>query len=281
EANGENNNDGDNNNHSWNHGVEGPTDDPDVSALRRRQRRNLLTTLLLSQGVPMICAGDEWGRTQNGNNNAYCQDNELSWLKWEYDEGERQLLEFTKKLIQFRHEHPVFRRPKFFQGRRIRGSEIKDVMWFNPGGNEMSDEEWSSPFGRCLGMLLSGDTIDVLSFEGEPIRDQTFLLMINAHHETIPFVLPGEEHLEWRLVLDTVAEEGFVQDGARYASGDDFEVEGRATKLLCLTAGAQAKARHESWKKRQVEVPRSERTVTTAKVPARTRKKKATASRDS
>ena len=281
EANGENNNDGDNNNHSWNHGVEGPTDDPDVSALRRRQRRNLLTTLLLSQGVPMICAGDEWGRTQNGNNNAYCQDNELSWLKWEYDEGERQLLEFTKKLIQFRHEHPVFRRPKFFQGRRIRGSEIKDVMWFNPGGNEMSDEEWSSPFGRCLGMLLSGDTIDVLSFEGEPIRDQTFLLLINAHHETIPFVLPGEEHLEWRLVLDTVAEEGFVQDGARYASGDDFEVEGRATKLLCLTAGSQAKARHESWKKRQVEVPGSERTVTTAKVPARPRKKKATASRDS
>nr|MBA2623453.1 glycogen debranching protein GlgX [Chthoniobacterales bacterium] len=281
EANGENNNDGDNNNHSWNHGVEGPTDDPDVSALRRRQRRNLLTTLLLSQGVPMICAGDEWGRTQNGNNNAYCQDNELSWLKWKYDEGGTRLLEFTKKLIQFRHEHPVFRRPKFFQGRRIRGSEIKDVMWFNPGGNEMSDEEWSSPFGRCLGMLLSGDTIDVLSFEGEPIRDQTFLLLINAHHETIPFVLPGEEHLEWRLVLDTVAEEGFVQDGARYASGDDFEVEGRATKLLCLTAGSQAKARHESWKKRQVEVPRSERTVTTAKVPARTRKKKATASRDS
>ncbi|MDQ2659354.1 MAG: glycogen debranching protein GlgX, partial [Verrucomicrobiota bacterium] len=256
QANGEGNNDGDNNNHSWNHGVEGPTDDPAINQLRARQRRNLLTTLLLSQGVPMICAGDEWARTQNGNNNAYCQDNETSWLTWERTEEQDELLEFTKKLIQLRREHPVFRRPKFFQGRRIRGSEIKDVMWFNPGGNEMSDEEWSSPFVRCLGMLLSGDTIDVLSFEGEPIRDQTFLLLINAHHETIPFVLPGEEHLEWRLIMDTVEDSGFVSDDRKFGSGDDFEVEGRAVKLLCLTAGAQARARHESWKKRQVEIPR-------------------------
>ena len=133
-------------------------------------------------------------------------------------------------------------------------------MWFNPGGNEMSDEEWSSPFVRCLAMLLSGDTIDVLSFEGEPIRDQTFLLLINAHHETIPFVLPGEEHLEWRLVIDTADENGFAENGQSYASGDDFEVEGRAMKLLCLTAGSQAKARHESWKKRQVEIPHEEAT---------------------
>src|SRR5215217_2038171 len=214
EANGENNHDGDNNNHSWNHGVEGPTDDPEINELRARQRRNFLTTLLLSQGVPMICAGDERRRTQNGNNNPYCQDNELSWLKWEYTEEEKRLLEFTRKLIQLRRDHPVFRRPKFFQGRRIRGSEIKDVMWFNPGGNEMSEEEWSSPFVRCLGMLLSGDTIDVLSFQGEPIRDQTFLLLINAHYDTIPFVLPGEEHLEWRLVLDTMNEAGFVENGA-------------------------------------------------------------------
>ncbi|MDQ6912958.1 MAG: glycogen debranching protein GlgX, partial [Verrucomicrobiota bacterium] len=124
EANGENNNDGDNNNHSWNHGVEGPTDDPETNALRARQRRNMLVTLLLSQGVPMICAGDEWARTQKGNNNAYCQDNEISWLNWEHSEEQKDLLEFTKKLIQLRREHPVFRRPKFFQGRRIRGSEI-------------------------------------------------------------------------------------------------------------------------------------------------------------
>jgi glycogen operon protein len=257
EANGENNNDGDNNNHSWNHGVEGPTDDPDVTALRARQRRNMLTTLLLSQGVPMLTAGDEWARTQHGNNNAYCQDNEISWLNWEHTEEQNQLFEFSRRLIQLRREHPVFRRPKFFQGRRIRGSEIKDVMWFNPGGNEMSDEEWASPFARCLGMLLSGDTIDVLSFHGEPTRDQTFLLLINAHYEPIPFVLPGEEQLEWRLLIDTVDEDGFIDDGDKFSSGDEVELEGRATKLLRLTAGSQARARHESWKKRQYAPPQA------------------------
>jgi len=258
EANGENNADGENNNHSWNHGVEGATDDAEINGLRARQRRNMLATLLLSQGVPMICAGDEWARTQQGNNNAYCQDNEISWLTWERSEEQEQLRLFTRELIQLRREHPVFRRPKFFQGRRIRGSDIKDVMWFNPGGNEISEEEWASPFVRCLGMLLSGDTIDVLSFEGEPIRDETFLFLINAHYETVPFVLPGEEHLKWRLIMDTVDENGFLDDGEQYASGDDFEVEGRAAKLLRLTAGAQAKARHESWKKREVEVPRNQ-----------------------
>ncbi len=256
EANGENNNDGDNNNHSWNCGEEGPTEDPDIIALRARQRRNLLSTMLLSQGVPMICAGDEWARTQGGNNNAYCQDNEISWLGWEHTEEQSQLFEFTKKLIQLRRDHPVFRRPKFFQGRRIRGSEIKDVMWFNPGGNEMSDEEWGSPFVRCLGMMLSGDTIDVFNFHGEPIRDATFLLLINAHYEPIPFSLPGEEALEWKLVIDTVDEDGFVENDETYRSGDDLEVEGRTVKLLQLTAGSQAKARHESWKKRQVQLPK-------------------------
>src|SRR5947207_2110489 len=196
EANGEENRDGDNNNHSWNHGVEGPSDDPEIRQLRLQQRRNFLATLLLSQGVPMITAGDEWGRTQKGNNSAYCQDNEISWLNWNLDDEQKALLEFTKRLIRLRHEHPVFRRPKFFQGRRIRGSEIRDVMWFNPGGNEMSDEEWGSPFVRAIEVLLSGDTIDVLNFEGEPIRDETFLFLINAHFEPLPFVLPGEEHLE-------------------------------------------------------------------------------------
>ncbi|MBA2585484.1 MAG: glycogen debranching protein GlgX [Chthoniobacterales bacterium] len=256
EANGEDNNDGENTNHSWNCGAEGPTDDPEIEALRARQRRNFLTTLILSQGVPMICAGDECARTQGGNNNAYCQDNELGWLTWERTAEQRQLHEFTRKLIELRRDHPVFRRPKFFQGRRIRGSEIKDVMWFNPGGNEMSDEEWNSPFVRCLGVLLSGDTIDVLSFEGDPIRDDTFLLLINAHYETIPFVLPGQEHLEWKLILDTADDAGFLEPTKSFQSGDDMTVEGRATKLLKLATGSQAQARHESWKKRQVEVPR-------------------------
>jgi len=256
EANGEENRDGDNTNNSWNCGAEGPTDDPQINELRARQRRNFLTTLFLSQGVPMLLAGDEWARTQEGNNNTYCQDNELNWLAWEYNDKQKKLLEFTKKLIQLRRDHPVFRRPKFFQGRRIRGSEIRDVMWFNPGGNEMSDEEWTSPFVRCIGVLLSGDTIDVLSFEGEPIRDETFLLLINAHHEPINFVLPGEEHLEWRLILDTAEDHGFLLEPINIPSGDDVEVIGRGVKLLKLATGAQARARHESWKKRQVELPR-------------------------
>ncbi|MEY2480474.1 MAG: isoamylase [Verrucomicrobiota bacterium] len=255
EANGENNNDGDNNNNSWNCGAEGATDDPEINELRERQRRNFLATLFLSQGVPMLCAGDEFGRTQNGNNNAYCQDNELSWLGWQRDEKQNQLLDFTKKLIQLRHDHPVFRRPKFFQGRRIRGSEIKDVMWFNPGGNQMSDEEWASPFVRCLGMLLSGDTIDVSNFAGEPIRDDTFLFLINAHYEPIPFVLPGQENLEWQLILDTNSDDGFLNDPKRLASGDDVDLGGRATCLLRLIGGTQAQAREESWKKRHVDFP--------------------------
>lgn len=255
EANGENNHDGDNNNNSWNCGVEGPTDDPEIKQLRARQRRNFLATLFLSQGVPMLYAGDEWARTQNGNNNAYCQDNEVSWLNWEHNAEQKQLLAFTQNLIRLRHEHPVLRRPKFFQGRPIRGSEIKDVMWFNPGGNEMSEEEWASPFVRCLGVLLSGDTIDVLNFEGDPVRDETFLFLINAHFEPILFVLPGQEHLEWMLLLDTANETGFRSEQEKFASGDDVEVVGRGLKLLKLCTGAQAQARHESWKKREVELP--------------------------
>ena len=255
ELNGDNNTDGDNNNQSWNCGAEGPTDDPEISELRERQCRNFLTTLFLSQGVPMLPGGDERGRTQNGNNNAYCQDNEISWLNWERDEKQTQLLEFTRKLIQLRRDHPVFRRPKFFQGRRIRGSEIRDVMWFNPGGSEMSEEEWASPFVRCLGMLLSGDTMDVLNFEGEPIRDDTFLLLINAHYEPIPFVLPGQEHIEWQLILDTMEADGFLREPRKFASGDDIDLGGRAACLLQLVSGAQAQAREESWKKRHVEFP--------------------------
>src|SRR5207248_4122034 len=153
---------------------------------------------------------------------------------------------FTRKLIQLRKDHPVFRRPKFFQGRRIRGSEIRDVMWFNAGGSEMSEKEWTSPFVRCLGMLLSGDTIDVLNFEGEPIRDETFLLLINAHYEPVPFVLPGQEHIEWQLILDTTHAEGFLTEGTKFASGDDLDLGGRATCLLKLISGAQAQAREES-----------------------------------
>ena len=256
ELNGDGNRDGDNNNLSWNCGVEGPTDDPQIIALRDRQRRNFLTTLFLSQGVPMLCAGDEWGRTQNGNNNAYCQDNEISWFNWQRDDKRNQLFEFTRKLIQLRKAHPVFRRPKFLKGRRIPGSEIRDVMWFTPGGNQMTEDEWTSPFVRCLGMLLSGDATDVLNFEGESIHDETFLLLINAHYEPIPFVLPGQEHLEWQLILDTTDPNGFLVHRKKLASGDDVNVGGRVCCLLQLVGGAQAQAREESWKKRHVQFPR-------------------------
>ena len=259
EANGEENRDGDNNNHSWNHGAEGPTDDAEINQLRLQQRRNFLTTLLLSQGVPMLTAGDEWARTQGGNNNAYCQDNEISWLNWDLDDEQKALLDFTKKLIQLRHDHPVFRRPKFFQGRRIRGSEIRDVMWFNPGGNEMTDDEWSSPSVRCLGMLLSGDTIDVQNFEGEPIRDSTFLLLINAHHKPFQFVLPGQKDVAWQLLLDTASEKGFCEEPQDFVSGDEMEIRNRASMLLKLTTGSTAQARHESWKKRQFAAPHNGR----------------------
>ena len=254
-ANGDGNNDGDNNNLSWNCGVEGPTDDAQINALRERQRRNFLVTLFLSQGVPMLLGGDEWGRTQKGNNNAYCQDNEISLFDWNRDEKQNQFLEFTRKLISFREAHPVFRRPKFFQGRRIRASETRDVMWFNPGGSQMSEEDWASPFVRCIGMLLSGDASDVLNFEGEPVHDDTFLLLINAHYEPIPFVLPGQENLEWQSILDTTDPNGFLAQPGKFASGDDVELCGRTCCLLQLVKGAQAQAREESWKKRPVEFP--------------------------
>ncbi|MEO6871012.1 MAG: glycogen debranching protein GlgX [Chthoniobacterales bacterium] len=270
EANGEENRDGDNHNHSWNHGVEGPSDDPEINQLRLQQLRNFLTTLLLSQGVPMLTAGDERARTQGGNNNAYCQDNEISWLNWEIDEKQKGLLDFTKRLIQLRHDHPVFRRPKFFQGRRIRGSEIRDVMWFNPGGNEMTDAEWNSPFVRCLGMLLSGDTIDVQTFEGEPIRDNTFLLLINAHHEPIAFVMPGQKDVVWQLIMDTASENGFCEEPQNLVSGDEAKIEGRATMLFKLTTGSTAQARHESWKKRQFAAPHNGESKPEAKPTVKT-----------
>ncbi len=268
EANGEENRDGDNNNHSWNHGAEGPSDDPEINQLRLQQRRNFLTTLLLSQGVPMLTAGDESARTQHGNNNAYCQDNEISWLDWNLDDSQKSLLDFTKRLIKLRHDHPVFRRPKFFQGRRIRGSEIRDVMWFTPGGAEMNDDEWNSPFVRCLGMLLSGDTIDVQTFEGEPIRDSSFLLIINAHHEPIPFVLPGQKDVAWQLLLDTASEKGFCDEPQNYVSGDDVEIQGRASMLLKLATGSTAQARHESWKKRDFSAPKNGEAKPEAKASA-------------
>ena len=250
EANGENNNDGESHNRSWNCGEEGPTKNDEVLTLRRRQQRNFLATLFLSQGVPMLCGGDECSRTQQGNNNAYCQDNEISWTNWDWDDHTQRLHDFTCKLIHFRLDHPIFRRPKFFQGRKIRGSEIKDIMWFNPGGTEMNDDEWTTGFVRTLGMMLSGDTIDVRDFFGQPISDDTFLLLFNAHHEPLPFVLPGQEDVRWELLIDTRIEEGFLENPKVFSSSDEFQMEARSFALLRLSTGEGAHARTESWKKR-------------------------------
>jgi len=222
ESNLEHNRDGNNNNLSWNCGVEGPADDPAIKALRARQIRNFLATLLLSQGVPMLLAGDELGRTQRGNNNAYCQDNEVSWVDWNLGPDERAVLEFVERVVRLRHRHPVFRRRHFFQGRPIRGKDIKDIMWLSPDGNEMSDEEWAKSFARCLGVYLSGEALVERDQRGRVIVDDNFLLLFNAHHGEIRFTVP-DDHMgcDWEVLLDTHFEDGtpaerHVHPGAVY-----------------------------------------------------------------
>jgi len=247
EANLEENRDGDNHGRSWNCGVEGLTDDETINQVRRRQQRNYLTTLLLSQGVPMICGGDEYGRTQHGNNNAYCQDSEISWLVWERTPIEQQQEDFTAKLIQFRHQHPIFRRPKFFQGRKIRGMEAKDLLWFNTDGTEMTDEHWNRSFIRCIGLVLVGFAEDVRDYYGKPIHDDTFMLLFNAHHEPVKFILPGRKLVSWERVIDTNDEAGFLTTPTTHASGDVIELVPRSTSVFKLTAGSQEHARTTSW----------------------------------
>jgi isoamylase len=204
EANRENNADGERDNNSWNCGTEGPTDNSRINALRMRQQRNMLATLLLSQGVPMILAGDERNRTQQGNNNAYCQDNEMSWIDWRMDEDRHTLLAFTRQLIQIRKAHPALHRRSFFQGRSIHGPDVRDIEWFRPDGKEMSEEEWHQSFVRCLGMLLNGRVMDEWGERGEQIRDDILLVLLNAYWETIPFVLPSAPvGAAWEVLIDT------------------------------------------------------------------------------
>jgi len=203
EANEEQNRDGSDDNLSWNCGVEGVTDDPQINELREKQKRNFLATLMLSQGVPMLCGGDELGRTQQGNNNAYCQDNEISWFDWNLTKSNQQLLEFVKQLIKLKKNHPVFQRRRFFQGRKIQGSEVKDISWFHADGKEMTDEEWQMGF-RSLCLRLSGDAIEEVDAKGRAIFGETFLLLLNAHHEAVPFTLPAHKRgVRWELIFDT------------------------------------------------------------------------------
>jgi glycogen operon protein len=204
-ANGEDNRDGANDNHSWNCGAEGATDNPEINKLRQRQKRNLIATLLVSQGVPMILAGDEFGHTQAGNNNAYCQDNEMTWLNWELRPEQQEFLAFVRRLIQIRRGQPVLRRRKFFQGRSIRGSNIKDVTWIDPSGQEMTDDAWNTGFIKCLGVRLEGQLLNEVDSRGQPITGDTLLILLNSHHEAIPFALPDSSRGPWELLLDTAA----------------------------------------------------------------------------
>ncbi|GIH38308.1 glycogen operon protein GlgX homolog [Microbispora corallina] len=205
EANGEGNRDGTDDNRSWNCGAEGPVEDPAIVGLRRRQRRNFLTTLFVSQGVPMLLAGDEFGRTQNGNNNAYCQDNDISWTDWSLLRQERDLLDFVRRLSDLRRRHPVFRRRRFFHGREKDGT--RDIVWLTPSGAEMTDGDWHTGYAKSLAVFVNGDAISEPGPRGERIRDDSFLLLVNGHHENLTFALPGPEYGPgWRPVLDTADE---------------------------------------------------------------------------
>ena len=201
EANGEENRDGESHNRSWNLGAEGPTDSAEINAKRARQRKNVLATLLVSQGVPMLLGGDEIARTQQGNNNAYCQDNEISWFDWEH--ADRDLLAFAQRAIAFRKQHPAFRRRRWFKGKPIRGKGVSDVGWFKPDASPMSDEDWNNWFAKSFAMFLSGDGL-APDERGRRVTDASFLLLFNAHVEMVAFTLPGKPYgSRWRPVLDT------------------------------------------------------------------------------
>ncbi|HTX34034.1 MAG TPA: glycogen debranching protein GlgX, partial [Bryobacteraceae bacterium] len=239
EANGEENRDGTNENYSSNYGAEGDTDDPEINAVRQRQARNFLVTLLLSQGVPMICGGDEMGRTQRGNNNAYAQDDAISWFDWNLDEARRKLVEFTARLVDVRRQHPNLHRRKFFQDRRIdpgtssrevNGHQEQDITWLRPDGQEMTPEEWHQGWIRCIGLRLSGRTLDDVNGVGEAIRDETFLILLNPHHEPIRFFMPAGEGTAWEVMLDSAAPER--EDKPLIAAGEAFELIPRSTALL-------------------------------------------------
>ncbi len=202
EANGEGNADGSDHNDSWNCGVEGPTDDEAVEELRSRQIRNFLTTLLLSQGTPMILAGDERLRSQGGNNNTYCQDNHLTWINWDSGEYTESLVQFTADLISFRKSHPTFRRKRFFQGRRVHGKDVRDLMWFRVSGDEMDEEDWNHSFVKAFTLFLAGGDIGERDRSGYPVEDDAFAILFNAHHEPVEFTVPFPERT-WRRVIDT------------------------------------------------------------------------------
>ena len=229
EDNGEDNNDGHDNEGSWNCGVEGPTDDPEILALRSRQQRNFLATMILSQGVPMLLGGDEMGRTQHGNNNAYCHDNEISWYDWENIDHD--LLSFTRQLIDYFHKHPVFRRRRWYQGREIHGQEITDIAWFTHVGEQMSEQDWGQDFAKSLGVYLNGGAIPNPNPKGEPVTDNSFYLIFNAHHEELVFTLPPDTWgVSWHKELDT--SQGWLEDEQILGPGASLTVAARSLMVL-------------------------------------------------
>jgi glycogen operon protein len=232
EANGEENRDGENHNASWNCGVEGPTDDPAIVQLREQQKRNLMASLLLSVGVPMISGGDEMCRTQQGNNNAYAQDNEVSWTDWDLTPEASAFLAFTRRLVHFRREQPVLTRRKYFQGRSIRGAEVKDIYWLDPSGREMTDEAWNAPFVRSLGVLMVGNALDEVDERGRQVTGDTVLILLNAHFEEVPFVLPkvGDDK-SWLRFIDTVYARPPEE---RFRGGGRYQLQGRSLAVFTL-----------------------------------------------
>jgi isoamylase len=231
DANGEDGNDGTDDNRSWNCGVEGPSDDAGIESLRDRQERNFLATLLLSQGVPMILHGDELGRTQNGNNNTYAQDSELSWVHW--DEADQGLIEFTGAITRLRREHPTFRRSRFFDGRPVlrgAGEPLPDVEWMKPDGTPMTPDDWDSGFGRTLGIYLNGQGISGMDARGERVTDVSFLVYYSAHDEPVPLTLPDADHgTSWDVIVDTA---GDHVDGASLAAGDSCSMNSHTLLVL-------------------------------------------------
>lgn len=229
ETNGEDNQDGESHNRSWNCGAEGATEDEEINTLRSRQKRNLLSTLFLSQGVPMLVAGDEIGRTQQGNNNAYCQDNEISWIDWKAIDHE--LLSFTKQLIAFRRAHPAFCRRKWFQGRPIKGIGVEDIIWFLPEGNEMEDQHWENDLARSLAVYLNGEAIPSLDIEGNKITDNSFYIIFNAFWEDINYKLPGEKYgKSWIKVLDS--HKAVIKEDGQLDAEETISVPGRCVIVL-------------------------------------------------
>lgn len=228
EANGEDNNDGDSHNRSWNCGTEGETDDPEIIALREKQKRNFLATLFLSQGVPMLVAGDEFGRTQKGNNNAYCQDNEISWLNWE--QKDEKLLAFTQKVLQLRHKHPVFRRHNWFSGEPVKGVGIEDIIWFLPEGDQMTDENFNCDYAKSLAAFLNGRGLRNAGKRGAQALDDDFYIVFNAHYEPLEYKLPSEEYGQtWIKILDTST---YELEEQTYKANDMVQVESRSVVLF-------------------------------------------------